>query len=360
MAKAKKKKKISYRDALLLVAPGTRLREAIFAILQSRNGALICIGEPKRLSELSEGGFSLDAPATPQIIYELSKMDGAILLNEEADRILYANRFLKPDNSIPTDETGTRHRAAERFAKQANCIVIAVSERRGSVTLYLQDTRHVLDSISTLLNKATQAIQTLEKYIATLESNLIDLTAKEFEDLVTIFDICKTIHRFETCRRISSEIEPYILELGVEGRLIKMQLSQLIAPLEEAVLVVKDYYKEKAGITYEDVLKKLAEIPVDDLIQLGNISQALGYTANLKTIDTYLSPRGYRVLTQTRRLTPQIIEGLVKRFHTLQQIMRAPKEMLCEVEGIGDVLADRVRVSLDSLRNQVALDRHRR
>jgi len=360
---ARKKKKtgqVALRDALMLVSPGTQLREAISAILQSGNGALICIGDVKRLADLSEAGVAINAEYTPQLLYELAKMDGAIILNEDASNIAYANRFLKPDSTIATDETGTRHRAAERIAKQSGAIVVAVSERRSSVTLYVQDVKHVLDTIPTLLNKAMQAINTLEKYIHVLDQATTDLSTREFEDVVTIFDVCKAIQRCEMVLRIAKEIEPYILELGTEGRLIAMQLKELVIPIEEAELVAKDYFRDKVGATYEQAQQKVDELTQQELLNLGSISQALGYGPNLKSIDTYLTPRGYRILTQTRRLTPQIIENLVQKFGSLQAIMRAPKEELCEVDGIGEVLAERVRLSLNSLRSQLALDRSRR
>lgn len=358
--KPRKKDKAALRDALVMVSPGTELREGIAAIIQSHNGALICIGDAKRLAEASEAGVEIDAELTPQLLYELAKMDGAIILSNDATRILYANRFIKTDNSISSDETGTRHRAAERLAKQTGCIVVAVSERRSTVSLYAHDAKHVLDSISTLLNKSMQALNTLEKYVRALDQATIDLSTREFEDVVTIFDVCKTVQRCEMGTRIAREIEPYILELGSEGRLVDMQLKELLIPFEEAQLVVKDYYREKAGIGYEQAMERVAEVTAQELLELSNISNAMGYGANLKSIDTYLSPRGYRILTQTRRLTPQIIENLVQQFGSLQQIMRAPKEELCTVDGIGEVLAERIRLSLNSLRNQLAMDRVRR
>lgn len=359
MARAKRKTGITIQEALKMVSPGTRLREAISSILQSGNGALICIGDTKELAELSEGGFPIGTPYTPQLIYELAKMDGAIILDAKVNRVEFANRFLKPDPQIPSDETGARHRAAERLARMAGCLVIALSERRSSVTLYVSDKKHVLDTIPTLLNKATQAIQTLDKYIQVLGEALTDLSTREFEDVVTIFDVCKAVQRCEMIVRISKEIEPYILELGTEGRLIEMQLTELMMPIDEAKLVSRDYYREKSGLRYSQVEKRISDLDQEDLLKLNSISQALGYGANLKTIDTYLSPRGYRVLTQTRRLTPQLIERLVQQFGSLQQIMRAPKDDLVAVEGIGEVLAERVRASLNSLRNQLALDRGR-
>jgi diadenylate cyclase len=317
---------------------------------------LLCIGDTKKLSKLSEGGVQLDAPITPQLLYELSKMDGAIILTEDGERILYANRFLKPDAKIQSDETGTRHRVAQRLAVQAKCIVVAVSQRRSSVTLYVHDRRHVLDSISSLVNKAMQAVQTLEKYMTVLNQAMHELTTREFQDIVTIFDVCKTIQRTEMVVRIAEEIEPYILELGSEGRLIELQLNELMLPVEEAHLVVKDYFREKQGATYEDVRERIAEIPQDDLLSLESISQALGYGATLRSVDTYLAPRGYRVLTKTHRLPPQIIENLVQRFLSLQAIVRASKDELVETDGIGEVLAERVRTSLQLLRNQHVQD----
>ncbi len=360
---AKKSEKTSedvFREAILMVSPGTRIREAISAILQSRTGALLCFGNPKKLSEMSEGGVELNAPCTPQLLYELSKMDGAIILDEDGSRILFANRFLRPDTSIPSNETGTRHRAAERLARQAQCVVVAVSERRASVTLYVRDQRHVMDSIPTLLNKASQAVQTLEKYLNVLIQSMQDLSTREFQDMVTIFDVCRAVQRCEMVSRIASEVEPYIVELGTEGRLIDLQLRELLMPVEEAELVVRDYYRERQGVTYEQVRDRIREIPQSELLNLSNISQALGYSPQLRSIDTYLSPRGYRLLTQTHRLTPGLIENLVQRFGSLQQIMRATKDELVEVDGIGEVLAERIRVSLNLLRNQLAFDRIRR
>jgi diadenylate cyclase len=346
-----------YSEALKMISPGTPIREAISAILQGRTGALICIGDPKRLSELSEAGVKVDAPCTPQLLYELAKMDGAIILSKDGKRIVYANRFLKPDTSIPSNETGTRHRAAERMARQAKCAVVAVSERRSCVTLYVQNTKHIMDNIQTLLNKAGQAIQTLEKYIYVLKESMQELSVREFQDMVTIFDVCGAIQRYETVVRISKEVEPFIVELGTEGRLISLQLKELMIPVEEAALAIKDYYREKPGVTFDAVRQKISEISHQDLLNLGSVSQALGYGPNLRSVDAYLSSRGFRILTSTHRLPPQIIENLVERFGALKHIIRAPRDDLDMVEGVGEVLAERVRVSLDLLRNQLALDR---
>lgn len=358
MAKQKgKSAEKAFREGLQMVSPGTMVRQAISSILQSETGALLCFGPPKRLADLSEGGVQLDSPTTPQLLFELSKMDGAILLNADGSRILFANRFLKPDSATFTNETGTRHRAAERMAKEAKCCVVAVSERRSSVTLFIHDRRHHLDSIATLLNKAVQTLQTMEKFMSSLNQALQELSVREFQDMVTIFDVCRTVQRYEMVRRIGMEMDPYILELGDEGRLIELQLNELLAPLEEFVLVVKDYFRDKAKGSFEATLKKLSELEQEELANPSHIAQILGYGTNLRTIDTYLSPRGYRALAQTHRLSDGIIENLVDQFSTLQQILRAPKDELVEVDGVGEVLAERVRVGLNLLHNQLSVER---
>lgn len=346
-----------YSTALRMVSPGTQVREAISLIMQSRTGGLLCFGQPKRLSDLAEGGVEVDAPTSPQLVYELSKMDGAILFNYDGSRILSANKFLKPRATIPSTETGTRHRSAERMARQARCIVVAVSERRNSVTLYVGERKHVLDTLPTLLNRASQVLQTLERFIDALNEALEDLSIREFQDMVTIFDVCRTLQRYERVRRISREMEPYLLELGVEGRLTSLQLQEVLMKIEGAELVVKDFYKDSLKTSSTQLLEKLMEFDQEELLKLGNISQLLGYGPNPRTVDTYLTSRGYRILTQTQRLTPQLIDALVARFGSLQQILRAPKEDLVEVDGVGEVLAERIRSGLHLLQNQLALER---
>lgn len=346
-----------YREGLMMISPGTPIREAISYILQSGTGALLCFGTPKRMTDLSEGGVHLDAPCTPQLLYELCKMDGAILLNNDGSRILHANRFLKPRSTIVSHETGTRHRTAERMAKQSKCIVVAVSERRSSVTLYTGERRHMMDSLPTLLNRSQQILQTLERFITALDQTLEELSTREFQDMVTIFDVCRAVQRYERVVRIADELEPYILELGSEGRLAEMQLQELMVSVQGAELLIDDFYRPKGKLTPEQIQEKLSEMEEPELLKLESISQLMGYSANLRSVDTYLSSRGYRILTQTHRLGPQIIDNLVERFGTLQKIMRAPKEDLVEVEGVGEILAERIRVGLNLLQNQLALER---
>ena len=357
MASKRKTEEDLYHEALHMLSPGSLVREAVSYIIQSHTGALLCFGSTKRLTALSEGGVDIDTPMTPQLLYELCKMDGAILLNNDGSVILSANKFLKPKSNISSLETGTRHRTAERMAKQAKCVVVAVSARRSSVTLFVGGRKHSMDSISTLLNRSAQLLQMLEKFISALKSDMQDLSTREFQDMVAIFDVCRAVQRYERVMRVSREIAPYIIELGIEGRIVEMQLQELMTPVADAELVIRDFYRQKGKLTYDQIIDKLSEMDSDDLAGMGNISQLLGYSSNLRSVDSYLSTRGYRVLTQTNRLTPQIIENLVDSFGTLQQIIRAPKADLVEVDGVGEVLAERVRVGLNLLQNQLALER---
>ena len=358
MAKKSNEERIreKYSTTLRLVAPGSPLREGLAYILQSGTGGLLVLDDTKRVKTLCEGGVSIDRPFSPTLLYELSKMDGAIILNDDASRIVSANVFLAPSRSIPSMETGTRHSAAERMAKQTSSALIAISQKRNSVTLYVGSMKHVLESIPTLLNKATQALQTLEKYCNALREHLEELSIREFQDMVTIFDVCEAIQRSEMIRRIGEEIRPYITELGTEGRLVDLQLRELIGAYEEGFLVIKDFYKRRDGNTAEQTQEAIAGMSSKELLNLNNICNALGYGANMRVVDTYLSSRGYRILTQTHRLSQGIIENLARAFGSLQAILRAPREELVAVEGVGEVMAERIRVSLDLLRNQLALE----
>ncbi|NLN94071.1 MAG: DNA integrity scanning protein DisA [Candidatus Hydrogenedens sp.] len=342
----------SFRAALRMIAPGTQIREAISAILQSRTGALLCFGPSTRLSRLSEGGVKLNAEMTSQLLYELSKMDGAIMVNEAGTRISYANRFLKPSSKYPTIETGTRHRAAQRFANQAKCLVLAISQRRSCVTLYCHSKRYVLDSVPTLINKGTQTLQILDKYVDTLHKTLDELTARELGNVVTIFDVCRVLQRAEMVHRIEKEVSPIIEELGTEGRLLEIQMQETLKPLSEVSLILKDYYRERPGVTIPVIMERLSALPQEELMNLSSISQILGYSAN-RSADAFMIPRGYHVLHAINRLPATIIDNLVKELGSLQAILNAPREVLVEVEGVGDVMAERIRSGLALLANQV-------
>jgi diadenylate cyclase len=347
-----------FLDALGKVAPGSALREGLSYILQGGAGGLIVISNSPKARALSEGGVKINAPFEPMLLYELAKMDGAIFVDKDVNKIISANTFLVPDESISSAETGTRHRAAQRFALQTGEMAIAISQRRSTLTLYVGDIKHTLDTISTLLNKAGQALQTLDKYRLTLDRVLVELSVRELEDLVTIYDVVSAAQRTEMVLRIAQEIDNFILELGIEGRLLEMQLREFEESTAEGLMVVRDYYKGKDSRGEKKVHDRLGEFSAMELLNHGNISNALGYGLNISAVDEYLVPRGYRILNKTHRLPRPVIENLVSAFGDLRAIMQAPHEKLIAVEVMGDIRAGKLKEGLKLLRNQLIFDLH--
>lgn len=346
-------------DLLRLVAPGTPFREGLENVLRAKTGALIVVGYTPEVMEIVDGGFSINCDFTPSNLYELAKMDGAIILSEDVQRILYANTQLIPDSSIPSSETGIRHRTAERVARQTGRLVVSISQRRNVITLYQGNLRYALKDIGVILTKANQAIQTLEKYKVVLDQAFTNLSASEFEEMVTLHDVVNVIQRVEMVLRIKAEINNYINELGTEGRLISMQLEELVANIDqEAKLLIRDYIKDPDEGKIEEVVHSLKRLSNDELLEGQNIVRFLGYPNTSTVMDEPISPRGYRVLGKIPRLPSVIISNLVERFEYLPHILMATIEELDEVDGIGEVRARAIKEGLKRIQEQMFIDRH--
>lgn len=348
-------------DILKILAPGTIFRDGLENILRAQTGALIVVSDKEEVIKLVNDGFKIDTQLSPTKIYELAKMDGAIILDDKAEKILFANAQLIPDPTIHSGETGTRHKTAERVAKQTGELVIAISERRSIISIYKGDTKHILEDIRVVLVKANQAIQTLEKYRSVFDQALTNLSALEFEDLVTVSDVVTVIQRTEMVLKIQREIEKSISELGSEGRLIKMQLEELVSNVEEeGLLLIVDYMSKELeeDSEPEEILESLTDWSSDEILTLNTISKALGYSGSVNSLDESVSPRGYRILKKIPRLPMPVIENLVDNFEDLQSIIRASVDELDDVDGIGEVRAQAIKDGLRRLRDQVLLDRH--
>ncbi len=344
---------------LRLVAPGTPFRDGLENVLRAKTGGLIVCGYSPEVMDLVDGGFSINCDFSPNYLYELAKMDGAIILSEDLKRILYANTQLIPDSSISSSETGIRHRTAERVAKQTSKLVVSISQRRNVITLYQGNLRYALKDIGVILTKANQAIQTLEKYKSVLDQDMTNLGASEFEELVTLHDVTSVIQRIEMVLRIKAEINRYINELGNEGRLISMQLEELVGNTErEAYLLVKDYIKECNEEKVRDVFAQLKRLASDEILDHAQISRLLGYPHISAGAEEIVSPRGYRVLNKIPRLPSIIINNLIERFRQLPHLMMATIDELDEVDGIGEVRARTIKEGLKRIQDQVLIDRH--
>ncbi|MCT2536629.1 DNA integrity scanning diadenylate cyclase DisA [Aquibacillus koreensis] len=344
-------------DMLRFIAPGTPIRSGIENVLRAKTGGLIVVGYNADMESIVDGGFAIHSPFSSASLYELAKMDGAIILNGDGSSILFANVQLIPDPSIPSKETGMRHRTAERVAKQTGNLVIAISERRNVITLYKGNIRYALKDIGVILTKANQALQTLEKYKLVLDQGITNLGALEFEDSVTLTDVIQVIHRIKMVLRIKSEILSYVNELGTEGRLIQLQLTELVSNIEdEAMLLIKDYCVPE-DMDYHKVLKKVKEVAQIEVMDDSKVVKLLGYGLNAN-MEEIIYPRGYRILHKIPRLPTLIIDYLVKDFGTLDEIAKAPSERLVKVNGIGEVRAEKIKNGLNRIQEQLFIDRH--
>jgi len=348
--------RMNFRQSMKMLAPGTVFRLGVENVMHANTGGLIVVGDSPEVMNLVTGGFNIDCEFTPARLYELAKMDGAIITNHDASKILIANAQLDPNPKLPSQETGIRHRTAERVAMQTGELVVAISQRRRVVTLFQGNMSFRLRDIASILVKANQALQTLEKYRNVLIRELQHLGGLEFEDLVTVVEVCDVLRRSVKVLNIAGEIENYISELGTEGRLVKMQLDELVSNVEEeATLIIKDYSnnKEKNPTDILNAVLRAFEEETSDSVFLVK-SLALGTTSS--HLEQQVAPRGYRMLNKIPRIPSAIIENLVERFYMLNNILRASIEELDDVEGIGEVRARSIKNGLMRMREQFLLE----
>lgn len=349
------------RETLAAVAPGTELRDGLERILRGRTGALIVLGHDKIVESICTGGFVLDVDFSATRLRELAKMDGAIVINREVTRIVRAAVQLLPDASIETSESGTRHRTAERVAKQTGFPVISVSQSMRIVALYVGGARHVLEDSDTILSRANQALATLERYRARLDEVSGTLSALEIEDLVTVRDVSVVAQRLEMVRRISEEIDGYLIELGTDGRLMSLQLDELLGGVvSDRDHIIRDYAEasRKAKTSINEVQQAMAQLDSTQLLDLVQISKVLGLPSDADSLDAAVSPYGYRLLARIPRLPATVIERLVNHFGNLQRLLNASVEELMSVEGIGELRARSIRDGLTRLAESSILERY--
>ena len=352
----RKSKDDSTQELLRLIAPGTPIRDGIENILRAKTGALLLITDNNDvIKEVVDGGFTINEDYTSSKLYELAKMYGAIILSGDFKKILFANAQLIPSYQIPTVETGTRHRTAERTAKQTGELVISISQRRNIITVFKENYRYILEDTDAVLNKANQAIQTLEKYRKVYDSKLSILNEYEFNDIVTLDNVLTVIQRAEMVMRIVEEIKKKIYELGDDGRLVSMQLEELIGGLEkEELQLIKDY--QISDDSAEEILEELSKLGHEELIKEQAIAKILGYEASENFEELAVYPKGYRILNKVPRMPSSIVENLVKSFKSFQHILVAEISDLDKVDGIGEIRAKTIKQTLKKMQEQFAFD----
>ena len=342
-----------------MVAPGGALREGIDNIVHARTGGLIVVGELDEISHLLSGGIRLDIDYTPAMLYQVAKMDGAIVLNAEATTIAWANVQLMPDPTILSSETGTRHRTAERVSKQTDALVIAVSQRREVVSLYVEGAKYILQDIPAVLAKANQGLATLEKYRQRLEEVSRRLTFLEFEGRTMLHDALATLQRAELVTRMAVEVERYIVELGTEGRLIEMQLEEtMVGVAADKTALLRDYAVEDSEEGLASMLQALGRLPHQDVLDFGRLAELLGYDRKINTLDYPVSPRGYRVLGRVPRIPKLVVQKITHELGGLEEVLAASDTDLAAVDGVGPGRAKDIREGLRRLQEVDLVDRY--
>ena len=345
--------------AIASVAPGQPLREGLNRILRAGMGALIVFGDGPDVLSVCSGGLELDAQFSPQRLSEIAKMDGAVILSEDLGRIIRANVQLVPDPSVETTETGTRHRTAERVARSLAVPVLSVSERMATITIYQGDEKYPLDPIPRVLARADQALQALERYRSRHDSLLASLSALEVQDLVTLRDVASVLQRAEMVVRIAEEVEGYVNELGTDGRMVRLQLIELMGGVVDArELVLRDYLPDEPGWSVGDALGVLESLQTAQLVDLDAVAEGLRLEESAGDLDAVLQPRGYRMLSRIPHLPAPLIDRTVERFGPLHKLLRAEAEDLERVEGMGAVRARTVADALSHLAEASIIERY--
>ena len=345
--------------SLDVVAPGGALREGIDNIVHARTGALVVVAEPSDISHLLSGGIKLDIDYTPAMLYQVAKMDGAIVLNCEATKIVWANVQLMPDPTILSSETGTRHRTAERVSKQTDALVIAISQRRDVVSLYVEGTKYILQDIPAVLAKANQGLATLEKYRERLDQVATRLSVLEFEGGSVLYDALSVLQRAELVTRMAVEVERYIVELGTEGRLIEMQLEEsMVGVAAEKTALIRDYSVEDSEQNLQTVQESLSRLPHEDVLDFGRLAELLGYDRKLNTLDFPVSPRGYRVLGRIPRIPKLVVQKIIQELGGLEDVIAATDAELAAVDGVGTTRVKDIREGLRRLQEVDLVDRY--
>lgn len=343
-------------EVLKLISPGTPIRDGLNNILKAKTGGLIVIGDSKEVLDIVDGGFSINEEYTPSRLYELAKMDGAIIISSDLKNILFANAQLIPSSLIETKETGTRHRTAERTAKQTKQLVISISQRRSVITVYKGNYKYVMEDTSKVLDKANQALQTAEKYKKVYDREINTLNEYEFNDIVTLENVITVIQKAEMVMKMVEEVQRQIYELGEEGRLVEMQLEELVGDLEkEELLIIKDYMSKRKNP--EKVLNEIIELDLSSLLNSTAIAKILGYQ-NFEDFDEVgVYTKGYRLLNKVPKMPSNIVDNLVKSFKSFQHILIADIPVLDEVDGIGEIRARAIKQSLQRMQEQFVFDK---
>ncbi|MGI5950618.1 MAG: DNA integrity scanning diadenylate cyclase DisA [Brooklawnia sp.] len=333
---------VRYRRYRTLLAPGTLLREGLERVRAGHTGALIVLGRNAVIDQLSSGGFHVNTDFTPTALRELAKMDGGIIVDDDLSTIISAGVHFTPSGELPTVETGTRHRTADRLALQSNVPVVTVSAAMGTIALFMAGLRYPIESSGQILVRAEQAMTTLNHYRARLDGATRDLSALEIDDLVTVGDVVRALQPLAMVRRLAEEVESHVEALGVDGRLLQLQLFELTHGIDQLATLLETDYASAAGNEFHaDVLRHL---PTGDLLDPVTVATAVGLGSG--DLDQHLDSRGFRLISQSAQLSPQLATRLLEHLGSLQGVFGASVNDLAAVPGVGRARARAIRDGL--------------
>ncbi len=345
------------RDALARVSPGTPLRDGIDRVVRSKAGALLVLSDDADVLSICSGGFLVDAPYSPQRLSELAKMDGAIIISADGGRIARANVHLVPDPTVATTETGTRHRTAERVARSHDGHVVSASAARGVINVYAGGDKRQLQEVGHLLDRANQALQTLERYKVRLDDAITNLTAVEIEDVVSLRDVVAVVQRGEMVHRIADEIETMIIELGVDARLLRLQLDELYGEIDDELdLVVADYLPP--GRSVAETLAGMTQLSDDEVLNLRLAADALSPGADSTDLGQVVAQKGLRLLHRVSWLPTDTALAVANHYGGLAKLQRATVDDLMSVDGVDEATARAIRETLSRVTESTILDQY--
>jgi diadenylate cyclase len=336
----KKEKQLTKIDILKKLSPGTELRDGLNDIVKGNLGAIILISNLRALN-VFDGGFKVNCKFSAKKLAELAKLDGGLVLSEDFKKILYINTLFVPDRSLSSSETGTRHQAAERTAKQTGAMVIAVSERKGTITVYYGESRYVLQNTEDLLRRTTETLQILEKQRGVFDELLINLNVLEITNLISVADVCTILQRLEMIRKMAKIINEYIVELGKEGIIVRMRMREVVQDIDKKrELIIKDYLQNS-----EKIKSFFDDLSFDDLLDSENISKILFGDSS----ETKITPRGYRILSKTN-LEEEEIKMLIHNFIDLDKVLNAEE---INLQKILESKVESFKETLNKIREQI-------
>jgi diadenylate cyclase len=332
---------------LTQLLPGEPLRIGVDLIADKKSGALIVIGSSAKLDKISSGGVDLiDCEYSPEMLSELAKMDGAIIVDEFVTKILKANVHLNPSDTLNTTQTGTRHRTAERTAEETNLTVITVSEESSLVKVFTNSETTELEEPSVILGRVNESLHSVDRMRRRFDDAVAELGELEIENSLSNQQVLEVIQRGELLTRLAKQVRSEALRLGGEAGLVLIQIDSLESGVTNTLnLVLKDHLPPKK---YRNIVKAIDEISRQSYEQLNDIDY-LGSVLGKLPLDDLSTSKGYRVLARLPNLPENLHDSIIQKFKTLPKLLSASPEKLYEIEGIGRGRAQQLRDYFDTL-----------